>query len=778
MWCNQCGREIEEWANFCKYCGNCIQESLNDYIERAKKNDQQALAEIYRYSVPAVYKVVQVLIKDHDTVNDIIQDTYVKAFTRMDQLQNPGSLIPWLKMIATNTAKDWLKKSKPIFFSELEKDGSSDEQSFMENIEDENVDQNPEMVADQKEVSRLVMEILEQLPEDQRMVVGMFYYEEMSVKDIAASLGLSENTVKSRLSYARKKIKEQVLELEKQGTRLYSVAPFTFFLYLLHAMQKAPADPSDIMVMQQIWKWIDGNIGVPAEAAEQAAAKAAAKSATKSATKTVAKSAVKTATGTAARQISVKMVALLMAGGVGAGGIAYGIAKHADMLPFTGQTVKQEETETERMTRKETEKETRSGQQSETQTEMHTEVQSEYLTEEAETKGMAFANGVTDEQSLYQAFYETYVTNENLQVVENEWQNDNYDRDTQYTQDMLLAAYMDDFGGDGKEELLLVRTRREENEYDQSVMSQKIYIELYGIDGQEVTLRQTLKYDSSDLNERTPYNIEEIGKQKIDNDYYLCRYAMYHASAGGGVYDNTIVKITDQELIQVWDLYYTSFTGGYGSSVINGEDCYTGNVDADIGYLDSILQPYGLEAYKEMQGVPCIMYMTRNEIWDEDDHIFWRDAFLVSNCFRKDANASDFFAQDGLVSESNGFTGNVNQGEELYYMTILDHQEGGQSGEYWMPGTTGVSYDSDSITFQASFSVGKEGTAYGSKEGFYPYGTYTFALTPETQYYFQTDEERNPTSQAYALSICESLNGLVVELKVKDGKVETLTFKS
>ena len=767
MWCNQCGKEIEEWANFCKYCGNSLQESLNDYIERAKKNDQQALAEIYRYSVPAVYKVVQVLIRDHDTVNDIIQDTYIKAFTRMDQLQNPGSLIPWLKMIATNTAKDWLKKSKPIFFSELEKDGYSDGQSFMENIEDENVDQNPEMVTDQKEVSRLVMEILEQLPEDQRMVVGMFYYEEMSVKDIAVSLGLSENTVKSRLSYARKKIKEQVLELEKQGTRLYSVAPFTFFLYLLHAMQKAPADPSDIMVMQQIWKCIDGNIWIPDEAAEQAAAK----SATKSATKTVAKSAVKTATGTAARQISVKMVALLIAGGVGVGGGAYGIAKHADMLPFTGQTVKQEETETEKMTRKETESEIRSGQQSETQTEMHTEVQSEYLTEESETQDVASANEVTDEQSLYQAFYETYVANENLQVIENEWQNDNYDRNIGYTQNMLLAAYMDDFGGDGKEELLLVRTRREENEYDQSVMSQKIYLELYGIDGQEVTLRQTLKYDSSNLNERTPYNIEEIGNQKIGNDYYLCRYAMYHPSAGVGVYYNTIVKITDQELIQVWDLYYTSFTGDCGASVINGEDCYTGNADADIEYLNSILQPYGMEAYQETPGMPSVMYMTRNEIWDEGDHIFLRDKFVVNNCFRKDANASELFVQDGLASESNGFT-------ELYYMTILDHQEGGQSGEYWMPGTTEVSYDSESITFQASFSVGKEGTAYCSKEGFYPYGTYTFALTPETQYYFQTDEGRNPTSQAHALSTCESLNGLAVELKVKDGKVETLTFKS
>ncbi len=77
------------------------------------------------------------------------------------------------------------------------------------------------------------MEILDHLPEDQRVVIGMFYYEEMSVKDIAQTLGVSENTVKSRLSYGRKKIKEQVMDLEKRGTKLFRCCTFVFFLYLL-----------------------------------------------------------------------------------------------------------------------------------------------------------------------------------------------------------------------------------------------------------------------------------------------------------------------------------------------------------------------------------------------------------------------------------------------------------------------------------------------------------------------------------------------------------------
>ena len=144
------------------------------------------------------------MIKDEDTVYDILQDTYVKAFTRLDQLQNPDKLIPWLKMIANNLAKDWLKKSKPVFFTDIYGGEELEDIPFEESIEDVRSELNPEMAMDQQEAKRLVMEILDHLPEDQRVVIGMFYYEEMSVKDIAQTLGVSENTVKPTVIWAQK----------------------------------------------------------------------------------------------------------------------------------------------------------------------------------------------------------------------------------------------------------------------------------------------------------------------------------------------------------------------------------------------------------------------------------------------------------------------------------------------------------------------------------------------------------------------------------------------
>lgn len=217
-------------------CENTFSKNLDVLVQRAKLNDQRALAEIYTYSSPEVFRVIQVLIKDKYTAEDILHDTYVKAFIRLEQLRNPERLVPWLKMIATNTAKDWLKKSKPMLFSDLSNGEPFDVLPFEEKLGYENIELNPEVAISEKEVQDLLMEILNQLPEDQRMVIGMFYYEGMSVKEISDILEVSDNTIKSRLAYGRKKIKEKILDLEKRGTKICTTEPFAFFLYLLQKL--------------------------------------------------------------------------------------------------------------------------------------------------------------------------------------------------------------------------------------------------------------------------------------------------------------------------------------------------------------------------------------------------------------------------------------------------------------------------------------------------------------------------------------------------------------
>lgn len=132
--------------------------------------------------------------------------------------------------------------------------------------------------------------------DEQRLVVGMFYYEQMSVKEIAQTLGISENTVKSRLSYGRKKIEMQVKELEKKGTKLYSLAPLPFLLLLFKNMDAQAMEIPNTAILQSIQQ-------------ECTAVSGAGGTNTANVLKSSTKSAVKTAGGTAAKGIAAKIIA-------------------------------------------------------------------------------------------------------------------------------------------------------------------------------------------------------------------------------------------------------------------------------------------------------------------------------------------------------------------------------------------------------------------------------------------------------------------------------------
>lgn len=86
----------------------------------------------------------------------------------------------------------------------------ADEEGNEPDFEDEVPDHMPEAVIDRNETAHLIDEILDTLSDEQRLVVGMFYYQNISVAEIAEELGVSENTVKSRLNYGRRKIRAGV----------------------------------------------------------------------------------------------------------------------------------------------------------------------------------------------------------------------------------------------------------------------------------------------------------------------------------------------------------------------------------------------------------------------------------------------------------------------------------------------------------------------------------------------------------------------------------------
>ena len=218
---------------------------IGELVLLARQDDQNAINELYNQTFKKAYFIARTAIKSSDgdyssQIEDILQDAYVKAFSSLDKMEDPEKFQGWLDTIVINRCKDFLKKKKPTLFSDMASENSDDGSilEFEDSRENDRMEFKPEETVDYGETKRLIAEMLDRMPEDQKMCLLMYYYEEMSVRQIAEAMDCSEGTIKSRLNYARKNLKGQVLELEKKGTKLYCM-PLLPFLYWFFREQAA-----------------------------------------------------------------------------------------------------------------------------------------------------------------------------------------------------------------------------------------------------------------------------------------------------------------------------------------------------------------------------------------------------------------------------------------------------------------------------------------------------------------------------------------------------------
>lgn len=280
MFCSHCGRPLESGALYCAGCGEPAfpkpsEDDLSALVMQARCGNQMAVSRLYEKTYSKVYHTVRSMIKDEDTVLDIVQDTYLKAFANLNRFEGNDRFLPWIRQIAANTARDFLKKKRPTLFSDLYPNAEDQDAAIEEQFVDERTSSIPERMIDEAETKRLLREIIDSLPEDQRAAIGMFYYEEMSVKEIAEAMGASESAVKSRLMYARKKIEKNVRDLEKKGTKLYNLAPIPFLLLLFRCQKTYAAELPDQAIQNAVLQ-STAPAAMQAAAASQAASAAGA----------------------------------------------------------------------------------------------------------------------------------------------------------------------------------------------------------------------------------------------------------------------------------------------------------------------------------------------------------------------------------------------------------------------------------------------------------------------------------------------------------------------
>jgi RNA polymerase sigma-70 factor (ECF subfamily) len=147
-------------------------------------------------------------------LEDLVQDTFIKAYHRLDTFQHQASFSTWLYRIAVNTCLDFLKRRgrSPVITVEDPElgtgggGGGRPERDLCA----------PDARLEREEVARVTHEALEELPEIFRTVLVLREFEELSYQDIADLLGISIGTVESRLFRARARFKEAVLRLHPE----------------------------------------------------------------------------------------------------------------------------------------------------------------------------------------------------------------------------------------------------------------------------------------------------------------------------------------------------------------------------------------------------------------------------------------------------------------------------------------------------------------------------------------------------------------------------------
>lgn len=204
-------------------------------VAQAKRGRQAAFTALYERTKDRAYYVAARYVSAND-VSDMLQEGYTAAFGALSSFDDTKEFEPWLHTIIRNRCLDSLKKKRDVLTVD------SDTGAELEDIEA----LVPNEWLEEQEKRKKIIAIVDSLPEYQRIAVVLFYFEGHTVAEIAEILSVPDGTVKSRLSNARKTIKEAVLMEERQGNKLYGVAGVPVLTKIFLREEQAAQIPAEI----------------------------------------------------------------------------------------------------------------------------------------------------------------------------------------------------------------------------------------------------------------------------------------------------------------------------------------------------------------------------------------------------------------------------------------------------------------------------------------------------------------------------------------------------
>lgn len=173
-------------------------------MERTSRGDQQAFSQLYlRYQPKLVKYFSRVLRDDIAQAADLVDEAMFDVWRSAENFAGRSKVSTWIYSIARNKVVSWLRKTSEV---------TLEDESILDAMIDPAAGPHEELALD--DMKQQLLRLMDQLTEEHREVIRLTYFEDKSVKEVATVLDIAENTVKTRMFYARKRLAQL---LEKAG---------------------------------------------------------------------------------------------------------------------------------------------------------------------------------------------------------------------------------------------------------------------------------------------------------------------------------------------------------------------------------------------------------------------------------------------------------------------------------------------------------------------------------------------------------------------------------
>ncbi|HLR83074.1 MAG TPA: RNA polymerase sigma factor RpoE [Paenalcaligenes sp.] len=186
-----------------------------DLVARAQKGDKRAFDLLVLKYQRRIMRLLGRMVRDVDELEDLAQETFVKAYRAIKQFRGDSAFYTWLYRIAINTARNWQSRQyrQPRTVEPFEnEDGETFDQ--VENLTDIST---PESILFSKQVAQTIQDTLKGLPDELRTALELREVEGMTYEEIAQAMGCPIGTVRSRIFRAREAVANALRALREGG---------------------------------------------------------------------------------------------------------------------------------------------------------------------------------------------------------------------------------------------------------------------------------------------------------------------------------------------------------------------------------------------------------------------------------------------------------------------------------------------------------------------------------------------------------------------------------